>query len=230
MLKDENLSLKWGSFVWVKKNLIERLRHDLRHRKHGVVGVGTTTDPYQPVESKLELTRSCIKLLTAYRFPVSIQTKSTLILRDLDLIKPEKFDVGITITTVDVDLAKKLEPKASTPDARIQIIEEMVNQKIETWIFLGPIIPFINDGEENFRNIIKVAWKNKSKILYDKLNLKKWVLESLKPFLEIEKPELAEKLPEILSSKSGYWLKISKTIQKLCREKSVECKPAFPYI
>ncbi len=230
MLKDEALALKWGSFVWAKKNLVERLRHDLRHKKRGVVGVGTITDPYQPLEAKLRLTYNCIELLAAYRFPTSIQTKSTLILRDLELIKPEKFDVGVTITTVNVDLAKKLEPKASTPDARVQIVEEMANRNIETWVFLGPIIPFINDDEENFKSIVRVAWKNKSKILYDKLNLKKWVLESLKPFLEKEKPELVERLPEILSPKSGYWLKISKTIQKLCKEKNVECKPAFPYV
>jgi len=161
---------------------------------------------------------------------ISIQTKSTLILRDLDLINPEKFDVGVTLTTMDENLAKKLEPKASKPDARVQVLEEVTNKKIETWIFLGPIIPFINDDQENIKKIIKVAEKNKSKILYDKLNLKKWVLDSLKQFLEKEKPGLTELLPKILHPHSTYWLEKSKNIETMCKKAGVECKPAFPYV
>ena len=230
LLKNEDLIPKWGKFVWVKKNLVDRLRVEVRRRKKGVVGVGTVTDPYQPIEAKLKLTQNCLKLLTAYHFPVSIQTKSSLILRDLDFIKPQSFDVGVTLTTINEDLAEKLEPKASKPTARIQVLEELKNRGVETWIFLGPIIPSINDDEKNIEEIVEVARKNKCKILYDKLNLKKGVLESLQPFLEKENPKIVNFLPKILSPWSTYWKEKSKMILRLCKEKNVECKPAFPYV
>ncbi|RLG92087.1 MAG: radical SAM protein [Candidatus Hecatellales archaeon] len=230
ILKDEKMALRWGSFVWAKKNIVERLRKDLRRKKAGVIGVGTITDPYQPLESKLRLTRGCLEFLSVYRFPVSIQTKSNLILRDLDLIKPEKFDVGVTITTIDKNLAKKLEPKAPNPDARIQVVEELADKKVETWIFLGPVIPYVNDDRGNLEAIIEVAKKTGSKILYDRLNLKRWVLESLKPFLEKEKPGLSDVLPRVLGFGSDYWVRVSEVIRGICGEKGVKCEPAFPYV
>jgi len=220
--------MNWGKFVKAKQNIAEILSNEIKRKPRGVVGVSTVTDPYQPTESKMQLTRKCLEILANNNFPTSIQTKSILVLRDIDIIKPKKFDVGVTITTMDRDLARKLEPRASPPDARVHVLEELAPRGFETWIFLGPIIPEINDSKESLAQIIEAAKKTKSRLIYDRLNLKQWVLESMTPFLEEEKPGLAQRLPAVLGAKSNYWRIISSMIEDLCKERSVFCEPAFP--
>lgn len=220
--------MNWGKFVKAKQNIVEILEREMKGKPRGVVGISTVTDPYQPIESKTQLTRKCLEILANNNVPISIQTKSMLVLRDIDIMKPKKFDVGVTITTMDRDLAGKLEPRTSPPDARARVLEELAPRGFETWIFLGPIIPEVNDSKENIAKIIEVARKTKSKLMYDKLNLKQWVLESMTPFLEQEKPGLAQRLPAILSAKSDYWYKISSMVESICKERSVRCEPAFP--
>jgi len=221
------MSDKWGSFVKAKENIVERLGRELCRVSRGVVGVSTVTDPYQPYESDLQLTRRCLELFVAHGFPVSIQTKSSLVLRDLDLIQQGCFDVGLTITTLDDNLAKSLEPRASSPEVRVQALEELAEMGIETWLFLGPVIPYVNDGDESLREVVKVAKRTGSLLLFDLLNLKPGVLRSLTPFLEDQAPDLSKKLPNLLGFKSKYWERKSASIQSMCREVGVRCEPAF---
>lgn len=227
-LRDEWMGLNWGKFVKAKQNIVEVLKREVRRKPRGTVGVSTVTDPYQPLEAKLELTRKCIELLSKHNFPVSIQTKSRLVLRDADLIVPGKFDVGVTITTMDRGLASVLEPGAPPPDARAQVLEEFAERGVETWLFLGPIIPEVNDSEESLKQIIAVAARTKSKIIYDKLNLKQWVMERLKPALEQERPGLAEELPGLVREGSEPWRQIYSRVKAICSELGVKSKAAFP--
>jgi DNA repair photolyase len=227
VFQNEDVALNWGGFVKAKENVVEVLSRELTRKPRGIVGVSTVTDPYQPLESKLYLTRKCLQMLSSRGFPVSIQTKSNLILRDVDIIKPVNFDVEVTITTMDYDLAKKLEPKASSPDARAQVVEEFAAKKVETRIFLGPIIPGFNDSEESVRKVVEVAKKTGSKLIYDKLNLRRWVLESITPFMEKEKPELVKELPILLNFRSEYWRRVASMVEAVCSEKAVYCEPAF---
>ena len=199
----------------------------MKRKTKGTVGVSTVCDPYQPLEAKLELTRKCIELLSRHGFPVSIQTKSSLVLRDVDLIVPEKFDVGVTITTMDRGLASKIEPRASLPEARAQTLEEFSSRGIETWIFLGPIIPALNDGEDSLKQVIEVAHRTRSKLMYDKFNMKRWVLDRLAPVFEEERPELAGRLPDLIREQSGSWRKTCSNVESICRELGVGCEPAF---
>jgi len=228
IFRDRDMATNWGKFVKAKQNIVEILTNEIKRKPRGIVGVSTVTDPYQPMESKMQLTRKCLDILAKHNFSTSIQTKSILVLRDIDIMKPKKFDVGVTITTMDHDLARKLEPRSSPPDARAHVLEELAPRGFETWIFLGPIIPEINDSKESIAQVIEVAKKTKSKLIYDKLNLKQWVLESMTPFLEQEKLGLAQRLPAILSAKSDYWHKISSMVEAICKEQSVRCEPAFP--
>ncbi|MGQ9787808.1 MAG: radical SAM protein [Candidatus Hadarchaeaceae archaeon] len=227
VLKDRMIAESWGKVVRIKQNIAKKLNFEVHRKNKGVVGLSTVTDPYQPIEKNLELTRRCIEILSQHDFPVSVQTKSDLVLRDSDLIVPKKFDVGVTITTVDPELARRLEPRASPLDARAQVLEEFSNHGVDTWIFLGPIIPETNDGDDNLRKIVEIAAKTKSKILYDKLNLKRWVMERLGPVLEDLKPGLAERVPAILSRGYDYRNKISSKINSICRELGVKCEAAF---
>ena len=228
VFRDRQLAMDWGKFVRAKQNIPEVLARELKHKPRGTIGLSTVTDPYQPLEAKLKLTGKCLEILSAHDFPVSIQTKSDLVLRDADLIEPGKFDVGVTLTTMDRELAGKIEPRSSRPDTRARVLEEFASRGVETWIFLGPIIPEINDSRRSLEQVIEVAEKTGSKILYDKLNLRPWVLESIAPFIEKERPGLIERLPKLLNPKSDWWRETSETVKKLCAERSVLCELAFP--
>lgn len=228
VLGDRQLAASWGKVVRVKRNVVEVLAQEVERKPKGVVGVSTVTDPYQPIEAALELTRKCMETLSMHDFPISIQTKSSLVLRDSDLIVPKKFDVGVTITTMDSDLAGLIEPRASPPDERAQVLEEFSSRGVDTWLFLGPIIPEINDSEENLARVIKVASKSNSKVVYDRLNLKQWTMERLRPVLDNERPGLAERLPDIVQEGSGSWHKTFSKIRSICSELGVKCEAAFP--
>jgi len=230
VFRDEEIARNWGTFVKAKSNISQVLARELQRKRKGTIGLSTVTDPYQPVESKLRLTRRCLEILAKHDFKVSIQTKSSLVLRDSDLISGPKFDVGVTITTMDSELAKKLEPRASPPDARQQVLENNSERKVETWIFLGPIIPYVNDYLENLEQIIRIAKATNSRLLFDKLNLRPWVLENLTPFLTKEVPHSLENLPSLLGEKSEYWNAISARIRSICQDLDVRCEPAFPFV
>jgi len=228
VFRDRELALSWGRFVKAKSNILDVLSREVNRKPSRVVGVSTVTDPYQPFESRLQLTRRCIEILSRHNFPISIQTKSALVLRDLDLIKQNNFDVGVTVTTMDSGLASRLEPRASRPDARASVLEEFASRSVKTWVFLGPIIPHVNDDEGSISQVVDVAAKTKSRLLFDKLNLRPWVLESIRPFMESERPGVWDRLPELVGGKSDYWLNLSSLIRRICAEKNVPCESAFP--
>ena len=228
MFRREDIARSWGTFAKGKINIPEVLSKELQHNEKGTVGVSTVTDPYQPLESRLQLTRKCLEILRKHDFNVSIQTKSSLVLRDLDIVSGPKFEVGVTITTLDSTLAGKMEPRASSPDARREILERCCEKNVQTWIFLGPIIPCLNDDRENIERIIRVAKSTNSRILFDKLNLRPWVMDNLSSFLVQEVPESLEDLPLLLSANSSYWISTAAMVESLCRDMGVRCEPAFP--
>lgn len=132
----------WGEFVDIKVNAPELLEKQLMKARRGKVWVSSVTDPYQPLEKKHELTRRCLKELAKMQFPIVIQTKSDLALRDLDLFQQfEDIEVGFTITTNDEKMAKLFEPHASTVKQRLAAMEKIYSKGIKTFAFIGPIIP-----------------------------------------------------------------------------------------
>lgn len=132
----------WGSFVDVKKNGVDILRRQLRRAKRGVVWVSSVCDPYQPLEGRYELTRRLLKELLAANFPVNIQTKSALVVRDIDLFKQfEEIEIGFTITTEDETIARLFEPRASAVRERIEALKKLKRAGLKTFAFLGPLLP-----------------------------------------------------------------------------------------
>ena len=221
-LRDEAKALRWGRFVLVKKGLVERLAREVLRKPKGVVGLSTVTDPYQPIEARLRLTRRCLEILVRKGFPVSIQTKSKLVLRDLDLIKAGKVDVGITITTMDDSLASMVEPRSSKPSERAEALRRLAEEGVETWVFLGPIIPRLNDSEESIRRVVEVAYETGSELIVDKLNLRKWVLEGLAPLLDRLYPGLKWELPDMLRPGSSYLQELYRRVEHICRSYGIE--------
>lgn len=132
----------WGEFVDVKINAVEVLCRQLKRAKKGTVWISSVCDPYQPLEAKFKLTRGCLKELLAVQFPVNIQTKSTLALRDLDLFTQFKsIEVGFSIATVDEKAARLFEPHASPIKERIRALKTIHDAGIHTFAFIGPLLP-----------------------------------------------------------------------------------------
>ena len=146
--------------IEVKQNAPELLEKTLRSkRKKCMIGTGAMSDPYLHCEETLGLTRKCLEIIKKYEFGISIQTKSDMILRDIDLLdeinKSAKCVVQMTLTTYDDDLCRILEPNVCNTKRRIEVLEEMQKRGIPTIVWITPILPFINDTEENVTIILK---------------------------------------------------------------------------
>ncbi|MEM4519249.1 MAG: radical SAM protein [Sulfolobales archaeon] len=218
------VSRNWGSVVLIKQNIIDVLRKEVKRLRPGVVGISTITDPYQPVEEIYELTRNAIKILSLNGFKISIQSKSPSLLRDLEFMNPKYFDVGFTITTLRDSLAKYIEPNAPPPSLRAKAAYEVSSEGVETWIFLGPIIPLVNDYADIIEEIVEFASSINSYIIYDKLNIKPIMSYNMRM-----KWSLNINLNEVinLSMDNTYLRKISDLVNDVCRKYKVRCIPAF---
>jgi DNA repair photolyase len=132
----------WGEFVDVKVNAPEVLKKQLNKAKRGTVWISSVCDPYQPLEAKYRLTRSCLEELAKKGFPVNIQTKSELVVRDIDLFREFKaIEVGCTITTNDEQVASLFEPGATPVEARLRALETIHSSGVNTFAFVGPLLP-----------------------------------------------------------------------------------------
>jgi len=164
MKKFTNHKEKWGNFVDIKINAPKLLAEEIKKKKKGEVWISGICDPYQPVERKYKLTRKCLEILLKNNWPVIIQTKSPLILRDLDLLRKfQNIEVGFTITTADERIKKIFEPKTSSIEERINALANLHKKGIKTYVMIAPILP----GVENLP--VKLEGKV-DYVLIDKMN------------------------------------------------------------
>jgi len=155
----------WGAFVDVKVNAPEVLSRQVIRAKKGAVWLSSVCDPYQPLEEKYRLTRQCLSILAEAGFPANIQTKMTLVLRDLDIIeKFERIEVGMTLSTDDERIARMFEPGASPVGERVAALEKIHSRGIRTFAFVGPLLP---GGPEN---LVSALAGKVDKILVDRMN------------------------------------------------------------
>ncbi|MCK9593270.1 MAG: radical SAM protein [Methanoregula sp.] len=142
----------WGEFVDVKINAADLLRGEIIKKKRGRVWVSGVCDPYQPLETKYRLTRQCLEILAQHEWPVIIQTRSPLVLRDKDIIKDaQDFEVGLSVTTADDRIRKLFEPDAPPIPDRIQALEDLHNDGIRTYAMIAPVLP----GAEGLAELLK---------------------------------------------------------------------------
>lgn len=150
--------------IEVKSNAIELFELELKKKKPCMIGTGSMSDPYIPLEKELLYTRKMLEFIEKYGFGVCIQTKSDLILRDIELLdqinQKTKAVVAVTLTTYDESLCKKIEPNVSSTLERVEILKECAKRKIPTIVWLDPILPFINDTEENLMGILNYCIEN----------------------------------------------------------------------
>ncbi|MCW1309914.1 MAG: radical SAM protein, partial [Candidatus Nanoarchaeia archaeon] len=187
------------------------------------VYISSVTDAYQPAEKRYEITRKCLEVLLKVNFPISIQTKSVLVLRDLDVIK--KFsnkDIGFTITTIDDDDRKKYEPNSAPVEEKFNAIKEIKEFGVNTWVFIGPFLPYITDKNDDIERLInKLAELHVDYVMIDKLNLRQGVWDRIKFFLSNHYPELIGKYEEIFFKKSDYYKNVKLKIVDLCKRNNL---------
>jgi len=148
--------------IEVKQNAPELLEQALKSmRRKGMIGTGSMSDPYMHCEEQLGLTRKCLEVIYQYGFGAAVQTKSDRILRDIDLLdainRRSKCVVQITLTTWDDRLCRIVEPNVCNTQRRVEVLEAMRKRNIPAVVWLTPILPFINDTEENIRVILEAC-------------------------------------------------------------------------
>lgn len=176
--------------VRVKANAIDIIRTELKSKvKKGVIGTGAMSDPYNPFEKHYELTRQALELINIYKFGVAIDTKSSLITRDIDVLKGinahSPVIVKITITTCDDELCKIIEPNVALSSERFSAIKQLADNGIYTGIILTPVLPFLEDTSDNIKGIVHLAHENGAKFIYAGLgvtlrqNQREWYYKKL---------------------------------------------------
>jgi len=215
----------WGHFLDVKINAFEVLVKELaRKPKRGIVLLGSVTDAYQPAERKYRITRGILEILLQHDFPVSVLTKSNLVVRDLDLFKQfSQCEVGLTVTTTEQGIAHNFEPHSSTPQQRIEALDTLHRNGITTYAFIGPILPELTDLEAIF-----IAIQGKvSFVMAESLNLKCGNWENIRDLL-------GSKYPNLLSLyQSGfprtYWEQIERELRTLSGKFKIPIKGFYQH-
>ena len=205
-------SSNWGRTVFVRKNIITLLEREARTYKRGIVGMSTITDPYQSVEMKFRIMPKAIEILSRNGFYVTIQTKSPLILKDIEILEKYRnnLDVGLTVTTIDRKVASLLEPYAPDPAKRLNALKKLTQRKIKTWLYLGPIVRGLNDNIEDIKKIVEFCAANGIRIIYDSYQDFKGTL----PYMVGT---------GYMKSDPEWWERLNLSIEKICGKYGVTC-------
>ena len=221
--------LEFERKIYVKQNAARLLRHDLHRVKPGeAIAIGTATDPYQPAERRYEVTRGILEEFARHRgFELGIISKSNLMVRDLDVLKEvakqNRLSVHVTITTLDVDLARILEPRAPRPDLRMDAVRTLAQAGLRVGVSCSPVVPGITDSPKDLEAIISAAAAAGADYVFaNPLFLKPCSAAVFIPFLEQNFPHLAENCRQRYKDRaflpSAYGKRLSQLIAQL-REK-----------
>ncbi|MCK5615710.1 radical SAM protein [Candidatus Pacearchaeota archaeon] len=213
----------WGTYVNVKVNAPEILERDLagmRSERRGTVLLSSVCDPYLPEEGKYRLTRRLLAMLLAKDLPVSILTKGSygLITRDLDLFKGfSSIQVGLTITGLPEPDRALWEPRASPHSERIRTLKKLKDEGIETWAFVGPILPGMFNPEKVFSDLEGLA----DHVLVDRLNFKAMTWTRLEPFLKKHYPKLLPLYNDLKRGDHTIWNDVMMNIRKYSKKANI---------
>ncbi len=195
----------WGQFVDVKVNAPELLRKEVVKKQKAMVWISGLCDPYQPMEAKYELTRQCLEVLAFYDWPVSIQTRSALVLRDLEILRKfNHLQAGFSVTTADDAIRKLFEPQATPVEERIAALDELHRNGITTYAMIAPVLP----GAEGLMELLAGKVDH---ILVDRMNYRyaDWIYK---------KHGLEDKMSD------GYFDKTGRLIAEQCLKAGISCR------
>lgn len=215
----------WGHFIDVKINAPEVLIKELTKKpKRGVVLLGSVTDAYQSAEETCRVTRAILEILLQYDFPISVLTKSNLVLRDIDLFKQfSQCEVGLTLVTTDQEISHHFEPYSTVPQQRIEALNTLHKNGIATYAFIGPILPRLTDLESIFMAIQdKVDF-----VMAESLNMKCGNWMDIKNLLEKKYPQL---VPLYQSGfYQTYWDQVERELTMLSEKYKVPIKGFYQH-
>jgi DNA repair photolyase len=216
----------WGDVLKVKKNIPLVLGNELKTKKCGVIGISTVTDPYQPIERKYTLTRSCLEQLAHYDFPVHIQTKSALVTRDIDLLlRCNDAQVMFSIGTFHDDERKLLEPNTSSIQDRFIALKKCADAGLNTTVFFGPIYP-TTTIEEIPRILDTFKEYGVQEIWIDNLRIKPGIWENIQKKLIPNQEMIRMFLAHVFENKN-YYRDIREEIRKKGKERNLKIIDAF---
>jgi DNA repair photolyase len=215
--------------IYVKQHTAELLRRDLRRVKPGEsIALGTATDPYQPAERRYEITRGILEEFSRHRgFELGVVTKSNLIVRDIDLLREvareNKLSIHVTVTTLNVELARILEPRAPRPDLRIDAVRQLSEAGIDVGISCSPVLPGITDSPADLEAVVSAASEAGARHIFGgPLFLKPCSAAIFLPFVEQNFPHLVETYRERYHDRSflpaSYARHISQLMAQLRRK------------
>ncbi len=219
----------WGDFVDIKINSPDLLSREIKRKNPGEVSFSTVTDPYQPVEKKYLLTRRLLEGLAGTRFSVSILTKSTLVLRDIDVLKKLRdISIGFSIP-INVDkISSLLEKRASPPSERFKAIKILSEEGFQTWVFVAPTLPYFSDSNESMEELLfhsKISGANH--VLFDTFQAYPKVWSRMKAFLSKEFPKLLPIFEEYRRFKEELKEELRWKAQALGKKVGIEVQFAF---
>jgi len=212
--------------IYAKQHAADLLRQELRKVKPGEdIALGTATDPYQPIEKKLEITRTILEEIARHSgLEVGIVTKSAMLARDIDVLREigehNRISVSFTVTTVDTELARILEPRAPRPDLRLECLRKLREAGIRAGVICAPVLPRITDAPKQLEAVVRAAAAAKASHIYaNPLFLKPCSAAVFLPFLKEHFPQLAPEYEKRFKDKaflpSAYRKRISELFGKL---------------
>ncbi|MFZ3341455.1 MAG: radical SAM protein [Terriglobales bacterium] len=185
--------------ILIKQHAAELLRQELKKVKRGEqISIGTATDPYQPAERRFEVTRAILEEFARHSgLEIGIVTKSNMVTRDAEIFRRiaerNELFVNVTVTTVDIELARKLEPRAPRPDLRLEAVRQLTLAGVNAGVICAPVLPEITDRPRDLEALVKAAREAGAKYVYaNALFLKPCSAAVFLPFLETEFPQLVE--------------------------------------
>src|SRR5882724_2617622 len=219
-------SIQFEKKIYPKQHAADLLRQELRRVKVGEeIALGTATDPYQPIERRLEVTRAILEELSRHAgLELGIVTKSNLVLRDIDLLRRiaenNQIFVNLTITTLDVDLARILEPRAPRPDLRMETVRKLNLERVNAGVICAPVVPGITDSTRDLETLVRATAEAGGKYIYaNPLFLKPCSGAVFLPFLEKEFPHLVDSYQQRYKDRAflpkAYGQRLSQLMERL---------------
>jgi len=222
---------EWGTYLDVKINApeilkkeLEKLEKKLHKKDFGSVFFSSVTDPYVGMEAKFNLTRKCLQVLADFDYEglIAIQTKSSLVTKDIDVLKRlKKVTVGFTMTTLDDKVARFLEVKAPPVSSRIEALKELNKQGIDTYAFIGPILPHFINNENKINEILdKLQEVGVKEVWFEHINLSPKIKARLYDYLKKESPDLISDFDKADTEK--YHDDLEKIIKKCLKGRNLK--------
>jgi len=211
----------WGSFLDVKQYDWEKIKPQKYNGKR--ILLSSVTDPYLPLEMRYQNTRNVLEHLVGTTAEISILTKSKFVTRDIDLFQNFKHvEVGISISSMEEDVSRKVEPAASKPLDRLNALKEVHNNEIPTYVFISPLFPQITD----FKRIIEYSREFSDRYMFENVNFRPHNIPRILSFIKEIHPELVGYYQE-LRNKPNLWDSVEDEIIQYCESKHLKYLVAF---